>query len=69
VSDQETDRQDRATWLWISVAAGAVAGAVVAIWLAQYRKPDRSMDRLLRRCSDRLDTIEESVATLISPPQ
>jgi hypothetical protein len=69
VSDQESDQQDRATWLWMAVAAGAVAGALTAIWLAQYRKPDRSMDRLLRRCSDRLDTIEESVTALISSPQ
>ena len=65
---QETDhREEHASWMWMAIAAGALAGAVAAIWLLQYRKPDRSMDRLLRRCSDRLDTIEASVTDLVSP--
>ncbi len=69
MSHQETDDQDHAAWLWMAVAAGAVAGAVAAIWLVRYRKPDRSMDRLLRRCSDRLDDIEASVTNLLEPQQ
>ncbi len=63
---QEEERCQHSAWLWTAMAVGAVAGAVAVVWLMQYRKPDRSTERLLRRCADRLDTIEESVAGLLS---
>ncbi len=61
------EHEDSAAWVWGAVAAGVVLGAVGLVWLMQYRKPDRSMDRLLRRCYDRLEDIETSLATLIAP--
>ncbi len=63
----QPEEQDHAAWVWGAVAAGIVVGAVGVLWLLQYRKPDRSMDRLLRRCYDRLEDIEASIATLLSP--
>jgi hypothetical protein len=63
----EAEEHDRHAWVWGAVAAGAVVGAVGIIWLMQYRKPDRSMDRLLRRCYDRLEDIETSLTTLLTP--
>lgn len=62
-----TEEQDHAAWVWGAVAAGVVVGAVAVIWLMQYRKPDRRTDRLLRRCQDRLEDLEASLATLLSP--
>lgn len=62
---RETEGHEHPAWLWTAMALGAVAGAVTVVWLLQYRKPDRSTERLLRRCADRLDTIEESMADLL----
>ncbi len=63
----ESQKHDSAVWVWSAVAAGMVLGAVGVIWLMQYRHPDKSMDRLLRRCHDRLEDIESSLATLVAP--
>jgi hypothetical protein len=63
----ETEAQDHAAWVWGAVAAGVVVGAVAVIWLMQYRKPDHRADRLLRRCQDRLEDLEASLSTLLSP--
>jgi len=62
-----TEEHDHAAWVWGAVAAGVVVGAVGVIWLMQYRKPDRSMDRLLRRTAERLEDIEVALADLLSP--
>lgn len=59
--------QDHAAWVWGAVAAGVVLGAVGVIWLMQYRNPNRSVDRLLRRCYDRLEDIEASITSLLPP--
>ncbi len=61
----ETEEQDKSAWIWGAVAAGVVLGAIGIIWFMQYRKPDRSMDRLLRRCYDRLEDIEDSLSSLV----
>jgi|WetSurMetagenome_2_1015567.scaffolds.fasta_scaffold224563_3 hypothetical protein len=61
----EFEDSDGSPWVWGAVAAGVVLGAVGVVWLLQYRKPDRSMDRLLRRCYDRLEDIEASVTSLL----
>ena len=63
----ETEEQDHAAWVWGAVAAGVVVGAVGVIWLMQYRKPDRRMERLLRRAYDRIEDLEASLSTLLSP--
>jgi hypothetical protein len=62
---REKEGCEHPAWLWTAMGLGAVAGAVAVVWLMQYRKPDRSAERLLRRCADRLDTIEESMADLL----
>ena len=62
-----SEEHDQAAWVWGAVAAGVVLGAVGVIWLMQYRKPDRSMDRLLRRTAERLEDLEDAVVSLLSP--
>lgn len=61
------EEQDHAAWVGGAVAAGMVVGAVGVIWLMHYRKPDRRMERLLRRTADRLEDIEVALADLLSP--
>lgn len=67
IGEESDESRDNAVWIWSAVAAGVVLGAVGIIWLMQYRKPDRSMDRLLRRAYDRIEDIEASLATLMEP--
>lgn len=64
MEQQEHEAQAHPVWFWTALGVGAVAGAVTVVWMMQYRKPDRSMNRLLRRCEGRLDTIEESMSDL-----
>ena len=64
MEQQEHEAQAHPVWFWTTLGVGAVAGAVTVVWMMQYRKPDRSMNRLLRRCEGRLDTIEESISDL-----
>ncbi len=59
---------DHSAWVWGAVAAGVVVGAVAVIWLMQYRKPDHSVDRLLRRAYDRIEDIETSLTSLLESP-
>ena len=59
---------DHSTWIWGAVAAGVVVGAVAVIWLMQYRKPDHSVDRLLRHAYDRIEDIEASLSSLLKTP-
>jgi hypothetical protein len=62
----KAEEQDHAAWVWGAVAAGVVLGAVGVIWVMQYRKPDRSMERLLRRAYDRIEDIEAALGDLLS---
>jgi hypothetical protein len=64
VEQAESESCEHAAWVWTAIGIGAAAGAIAVVWLMQYRKPDRSLDRLLRRCSDRLDEIETTVSGL-----
>ena len=64
MEQQEHEEREHPAWLWTALAVGAVAGAVSVVWLMQYRKPDHRMNRLLLRCEDRLDTLEESMGDL-----
>lgn len=69
-ASEETN--DSQSWLWLAVAAGAVLGAVGIAYLFWERNPTYRLDRLLRRCEDRIHNIEDSLTELESslvPPR
>ncbi|MBN1459296.1 MAG: hypothetical protein JXA57_07155 [Armatimonadetes bacterium] len=62
--EERTD--ERHLWMWVGLAAGAAAGAVaVMLVLRQVDAPHR-VERLLRRCEDRIHNIEGSLSDLES---
>lgn len=54
---------------WMAVAAGAALGVFGALWVVHRRNPVERMNRLLRRCQDRIGNIESSLAELESSLQ
>jgi hypothetical protein len=61
------DRDDEHhAWLWVATAAGLALGVAGVVWYLRYRDPGRSMERLLRRCQDRITGIESSLSDLES---
>jgi hypothetical protein len=48
----------------MAVAAGAALGTAALVWLVWYGDPARRMERLLRRCQERITDIEESLGQL-----
>ena len=63
-SDREDDEQ--AAWLWVAGAAGLALGVAGIFWLVRYRDPVHRMNRLLRRCQERINSIESSLSDLES---
>lgn len=61
---EETD--GRNSLLWVALAAGAALGAIGVAYLFWERNPSHRLDRLLRRCEDRIHNIEDSLADLES---
>jgi len=53
-------------WLWVAAAAGLALGVAGIVWYQRYRDPARSMERLLRRCEERIVGIESSLTDLES---
>jgi hypothetical protein len=46
---------------WLVVAATAALGTFALICILRYRDPKRRMDRILRRCQERIEDIETSL--------
>jgi len=46
------------------VAAGAAVSTAAAVWLVWYGDPAQRMERILRRCQDRIGDIEEALSEL-----
>ena len=51
-------------YLWVAVAAGAAVATAALVWMVWYRDPARRMERLLRRCQERITGIEESLGQI-----
>lgn len=64
MTDSDAKRDDRTSWWWVAVAAGAALSTAAAIWLLWYGDPAHRMDRILRRCQDRIGDIEEALSDL-----
>lgn len=62
----EREKEDHYAWLWVAAAAGLALGAAGVVWYLRYRDPVHSLDRLLRRCQERVTGIETSLADLES---
>lgn len=60
------DRQGRHFVVWLGLAAGAALGALAVAYLIHQRNPAHRMDRILRRCEDRIHNIQSSLAELES---
>jgi hypothetical protein len=66
VAHCDDEEEEQHAWLWVAAAAGLALGVAGMVWLLRYRDPVRSMDRLLRRCQDRINVIESSLSELES---
>jgi hypothetical protein len=66
MSEAEQDNDSHNAWLWVAAAAGLALGVTGAVWLVRYRDPVRRMNRLLRRCQERINGIEASLSDLES---
>lgn len=60
----KVEESEHRQYLWMAVAAGAALGTAALVWLVWYRDPARRMQRLLRRCQERITDIEESLDQL-----
>ena len=62
-----TEESDsREVWMWVGIAAGAALGIAGVAYLIRRTDAPRSMERLLRRCEERIHSIESSLAGLES---
>jgi hypothetical protein len=64
----EPDRESEAfeVWTWLAVVAGAGLVALGVTYLVRRRNPVRSVDRLLRRCEQRIQSLESALTGLES---
>lgn len=64
VAGPESPAKGGNSWLWVAVAAGAALSTAAVIWLLWYGDPAHRMDRILRRCQDRIGDIEEALSEM-----
>jgi hypothetical protein len=72
VSETPEEVQARQLWVWVGIAAGVALGAAGVVYLFRQGDAAHRMDRLLRRCEDRIQNIQSSLADLestLSPSQ
>lgn len=65
----EPEDDERCAWVWVAGAVGFAVAAVGVVWLLRYRHPVRRLNRLLRRCQERIQGIESSLSHLESQLQ
>ncbi len=53
-------------WTWVGIGAGVALGAAGVIYLLLRTNGPRRMEKLLRRCEDRILSIESSLSDLES---
>ena len=53
-------------WTWIGIAAGVALGTAGVFYLLQRTNAPRRMEKLLRRCEDRILNIESALTGLES---
>ncbi len=66
VSETLEETQSRQLWVWIGIAAGVALGAAGVAYLFRQGDAGHRMDRLLRRCEDRIKHIQSSLSDLES---
>jgi hypothetical protein len=66
VAAEERKEEDHYAWLWVAAAAGLALGVAGVVWFLRYRDPVTRMNRLLRRCQERITGIEASLSELES---
>ena len=61
--------RESSSWIWIAAAVGAAVGVIGVVSLLRRRNPVRRMNRILRRCEDRIHSLETSLAEIESSLQ
>ncbi len=62
----EESCDSKEAWMWVGIAAGVALGAAGVIYFMHRTGASRSMEKLLRRCEDRIHGIENSLIGLES---
>jgi hypothetical protein len=62
--DERSD--ERHLWMWVGIAAGLAAGAAGVMFVLRQVDAPHRVERLLRRCADRIHNIESSLSDLES---
>jgi bacteriorhodopsin len=60
------EEHEGSSWVWMAVGIGAALGAIAVISLLRYRNPVSRMDRILRRCENRIHDLEAYLSDLES---
>ncbi len=66
MSETLEETQARQLWVWAGIAVGVALGAAGVVYLFRQGDAGHRMDRLLRRCEDRIKNIQSSLADLES---
>jgi hypothetical protein len=64
VTESQAEEETAQTWIWVAAVAGAAVAVVGLVYFLRYRDPGYHMDRLLRRCEERIDDVETFLAQL-----
>jgi hypothetical protein len=56
----------REVWMWIGIAVGVALGTAGVVYLMRRTDAPRHMEKLLRRCEDRIHNIESALTGLES---
>jgi len=62
----EESCDSREMWMWVGIAAGVAVGVAGVAYLMRHTDVPRRLEKLLRRCEDRIHSIESSLSGLES---
>jgi hypothetical protein len=62
----EESSDSREMWMWIGIAAGIAVGVTGVIYLMRHTDAPHRLEKLLKRCEDRIHNIESSLSGLES---
>ena len=61
MATSDSDSRAFEAWVWLAAATGAALVTFGAAYLIRRRNPVRSVNRLLRRCEQRIHDLESAV--------